>query len=151
MEDEPTATVLALGPDDPWAAYFAGRVAPLGVGASAELVDALFYNFADGEVARHIPRVWDKVSPEAASLARQEGSVAALRRLLGEMLDSPSIERAGDMMIEAAHMASHAGRGLSAAVRTLPIPVDQFGRLWHLDSVHSERVVDVAAASAPSR
>ncbi|MDW3218225.1 MAG: hypothetical protein R8F63_06395 [Acidimicrobiales bacterium] len=124
MEDEPTAAVMALGLDDSWDAYFAGRA------ASAELVDALFYNFADGEVARHIPGVWDKVLPEAANLARQDGSVAALRRLLGDTYDSPSIERAGDTLIEAARMASHAGRALFAAVRTLPVPVEPVARLW---------------------
>jgi hypothetical protein len=34
-----------------------GRAAPLGL-APAEVVHAVFYNFADGEVARHIPWVW---------------------------------------------------------------------------------------------
>jgi hypothetical protein len=35
-------------------------------GLPAEVVHAIFYNFADGEVCRHIPRVWDTVTPEAA-------------------------------------------------------------------------------------
>jgi len=130
MDDEPTAAVMALGLDDPWDAYFAGRAAPLGIGAPAELVDALFYNFAPGEVARHIPSVWSKVSPEAANFARQNGSVAARRRRLGDLVDSPSIGRAGDTMIEAAHTASHDGRGLFAAVRTLPVPTEPPARLW---------------------
>jgi hypothetical protein len=30
------------------------------------VIRAIFYNFADGEVARHIPRVWDTATPEAA-------------------------------------------------------------------------------------
>lgn len=74
---EPTEAVMALGPLNVWDAYFAGRAAPLGRDAPAEVVHALFYNFADGEVARHVPHVWDLVSPEAAIAARQQGSVAA--------------------------------------------------------------------------
>lgn len=51
--DEPTEAMFALGFTNDWDAYFAGRAAPLGL-ATAEVVDALFYNFAPGEVARHI-------------------------------------------------------------------------------------------------
>ena len=77
MAEEPTAAVMALGLPNVWDAYFAGRAAPFGRDVPAEVVDALFYNFAEGEVARHIPRVWDRVTPEAAHVARTQGSVAA--------------------------------------------------------------------------
>jgi hypothetical protein len=43
---------MALGLRNYWDGYFAGRAAPLGR-ASTELVHAIFYNFADGEVSRH--------------------------------------------------------------------------------------------------
>jgi hypothetical protein len=43
--DEPTEAVMALGFDDGWDTYFAGRAGPLGH-VPAEVVDALFYNFA---------------------------------------------------------------------------------------------------------
>lgn len=85
MADEPTHAVMALGLRNVWDAYFAGRAAPLGREVPAVVVHALFYNFADGEVARHIPRVWDTVTPEAANAARERGSVAALRRLTDEL------------------------------------------------------------------
>ena len=87
MADEPTQAVMALGAGNVWDAYFAGRAAPLGRDAPPEVVHALFYNFADGEVARHIPRVWDRVTPEAANAERERGSVAALRRILGDLAD----------------------------------------------------------------
>ena len=45
--------------------HFAGRAAPLGR-VPAEVVDALFFNFAPGEVARHIPKVWSTTTPDAA-------------------------------------------------------------------------------------
>jgi hypothetical protein len=78
MAHEPTSAVMALGLPTVWDAYFAGRAAPLGRDVPAAVVDALFYNFADGEVARHIPRVWNMVTPEAATAAREQGSVAPL-------------------------------------------------------------------------
>ena len=63
--DEPAEALLALGLRNYWDTYFAGRAAPLGRGVPAGVVHAIFYNFAPGEVARHIPRVWDLITPEA--------------------------------------------------------------------------------------
>src|SRR5882757_9493465 len=74
--DEPNEAMFALGFTNYWDTYFAGRAAPLGV-VPAEVVDALFYNFAPGEVARHIPKVWRTTTPEAAIAARQMGCAKA--------------------------------------------------------------------------
>ncbi|MEY2476439.1 MAG: hypothetical protein QOG87_1754, partial [Actinomycetota bacterium] len=112
MANEPTEAVMALGLPTVWDAYFAGRAAALGRGVPAPVVHALFYNFADGEVARHIPRVWDLVTPEAASTARQQGSVAALRRILGDLTDTPDIARAADLLVKAGTSAPTEGRAL---------------------------------------
>lgn len=131
MAPEPTEAVMALGLPTMWDAYFAGRAAPLGRDAPAVVVHALFYNFADGEVARHIPRVWDRVTPEAASAARQQGSVAALRRILGDLADTPQVTRAADLLTKAGTTARMEGRALYAAVRSLPVPTEPVARLWH--------------------
>ena len=131
MADEPTEAVLALGLRNVWDAYFAGRAAPLGRDVPAAVVHALFYNFADGEVARHIPRVWNLVSPEAANAARQQGSVAALQRILGDLADTHGIARAADLLTKAGASARTDGRALYAAVRTLPLPTEPLARLWH--------------------
>jgi hypothetical protein len=131
MADEPTEAVMALGLRNVWDAYFAGRAAPLGRDVPAAVVHSLFYNFAEGEVARHIPRVWDTVTPEAANAARERGSVAALRRILGDLADTPGVARAGDLMIKAGTGARTEGRALFAAVRTLPLPRESVARLWH--------------------
>ena len=93
--DEPNEAMFALGFTNYWDTYFAGRAAPLGL-APAEVVDALFYSFAPGEVARHIPKVWRTTTPEAAIAARQAGCVKALRRILGDHVDSPGFARAAD-------------------------------------------------------
>jgi hypothetical protein len=131
MAGEPTEAVMALGPLSVWDAYFAGRAAPLGRDVPAEVVHALFYNFADGEVARHIPRVWELITPEAAIAARERGSVATLRRILGDLAETPGVVRAGDLLIRAGTGAPTEGRALHAAVRTLPLPTEPVARLWH--------------------
>ena len=133
LEPEPTDAVLALGLTDVWDAYFAGRAAPLGRDVPAEVVHALFYNFADGEVALHLPSVWDRVDPEAARAARERGSVAALRRLLGPLTaaEDAAVARSADLLVRAGRAARTEGRALFAAVRTLPVPVEPLARLWH--------------------
>jgi hypothetical protein len=95
------------------------------------VVHAIFYNFADGEVARHIPRVWDTTTPEAALAARERGAVAALRRILGDLADAPGLARAADLATRAATSAPTEGRILYAALRALPLPEDPVARLWH--------------------
>src|SRR4029079_9768393 len=51
--DEPNEAMFALGFTNYWDTYFAGRAAPLGSSVPADVVHALFYNFAPGDVARH--------------------------------------------------------------------------------------------------
>ena len=121
---------LAIGMRNYWDGYFAGRAAPLGL-APAEVVHAVFYNFADGEVARHIPWVWGKVTPAEAIAVRERGSAAALRQMIGELADSPGLARAADLATTAATSAPTEGRVLYAALRALPLPEEPVARLWH--------------------
>jgi len=130
FSDEPTNELMALGHRDYWDGYFAGRAAPLGQ-VPAEVVHAVFYNFAEGEVARHIPRVWSTATREDALAARERGSVAALRRILGDLADDPAVACAADLATKAAVSAPTQGRVLYAALRTVPIPVEPVARLWH--------------------
>jgi hypothetical protein len=102
------------------------------------VVDALFYNFAPGEVARHIPKVWRTTTPEAAIAARQRGCVKALRRILGDRIDSPAFPRAADLLIKAAISAPFEGRPMYAALRAIPIPEDAVARLFHAASLLRE-------------
>ena len=127
---EPTDALMALGYRNYWDGYFAGRAAPLGR-VPAEVVHAIFYNFADGEVCRHIPRVWDTATPEDALAARERGSAAALRRILGDLADAPALARAAELAAKAATGAPTEGRVLYAALRALPVPEEPVARLWH--------------------
>lgn len=129
--DESDEALMSLGLRNPWDAYFAGRAAPFGREAPAEMVHAVFYNFARGEVARHIPRVWELTTPEAALAARERGCVAGLRRILGELADDPRVARAADLLTRAATSAPVEGRPLYAALRALPVPSEPVARLWH--------------------
>jgi hypothetical protein len=130
VADEPNASMAELGYRTYWDGYFAGRAAPLGR-VPAEVVDAAFYSFAEGEVARHIPRVWEIATPEAAHAARERGCVAALRRILGELVESPGLRRAGELLADAATSAPMQGRVMYAALRSLPVPREPVARLWH--------------------
>ncbi|HVW80262.1 MAG TPA: MarR family transcriptional regulator [Mycobacteriales bacterium] len=135
--DEPNQEMFALGFTDYWDTYFAGRAAPLGL-ATAEVVDALFYNFAPGEVARHIPKVWHTTTPEAAIAARRLGATRALRRILADQVDSPGFARMTDLLLKAATSAAPQGRPMYAALLALPVPDDVATRLFHAGSLLRE-------------
>jgi hypothetical protein len=128
---EPNDAMTALGlRDNYWDGYFAGRSAPLGR-VPAEVVHATFYNFGPGEAARHIPRVWDTTTPEAAHAARQAGCVAALRKILGDLADPPGFVRAAELLAKASRSARTEGRPMYAGLRALPMPENPVTRLWH--------------------
>jgi hypothetical protein len=130
FSDTVTEAFRALGMRNYWDGYFAGRAAPLGL-APAEVVHAVFYNFADGEVARHIPWVWGKTTPEEAIVVRERASAAALRRRMGKLADSPVLARVADLATRAALSAPTEGRALYAGLRALAVPDEPVARLWH--------------------
>jgi hypothetical protein len=130
FSDEPDREMAALGFDNYWDGYFAGRSAPLGR-VPAEVVHAAFYNFADGEAARHIPRVWETSTPEAAHAARQRGCVAALCRILGDLVGTAGLARAAELLAKASVGAPTEGRVMYAGLRALPVPEEPVARLWH--------------------
>jgi hypothetical protein len=135
--DEPNEAMFALGFTNYWDTYFAGRAAPLGI-VPAEVVDALFYNFAPGEVARHIPKVWRTTTPEAAIAARQSGCAKALRRILADHINTPAFFRTTELLTKAATSAPIEGRPMYAALRALPVPDDVVVRLFHAASLLRE-------------
>ncbi|NUS26750.1 MAG: MarR family transcriptional regulator [Streptomyces sp.] len=131
LADECNEEMAALGHRTYWDGYFASRAAPLGR-VPAEVVHAAFYNFAEGEAARHIPSAWETIPPEASLAARERGSVASLRRILGdELAASPGLVRAADLITKAATSAPTEGRVMYAGMRTLAVPSDPVARLWH--------------------
>jgi hypothetical protein len=130
FSDVPNEAFLAVGMRNYWDGYFAGRAAPLGM-APAEVVHAVFYNFADGEVARHIPWVWGKITPQEAIAVRERSSTAALRQPIGQLADPPDLVRVADLAVRAALSAPTEGRALYAGLRALDVPDEPLARLWH--------------------
>lgn len=110
-----------------WAGYFAARSAPLGR-VPAEVVTAVFYNFAPHRVASALSAAWAVAAPADALRARRLGAVAALRRA-GVTDDAAGA--AADLAHRAATSADVGGRPLYAANRALPWPDDPVARLWH--------------------
>ena len=147
---EPSSALVRLGlPDNYWDGYFAGRAGPLGL-TSAEVVDAAFYSFAPGEVARHIPRVWEVTTPREAADAVRQGCADALRRILAASAESDQSVEAADLLVRAAASAEIGGRIMFAALRAMPVPEDPVERLWHAATLLREHRGDghVAALQA---
>ena len=142
LADECNEEMAALGHRTYWDGYFASRAAPLGR-VPAHVVHAAFYSFADGEAARHIPSAWETIPPEASIAARERGSTASLRRILGdELAGSPGLARAADLTTKAATSAPTEGRVMYAGMRSLPVPSDPVARLWHSATMLREHRCD---------
>ncbi|KRE28783.1 salK [Mycobacterium sp. Soil538] len=124
---EARAALDSLGFRGFWMGYFAARSAPLGP-VPADVVTALFYNFAPERVAKALPAAWDVVSPAEALLAREQSAVAALRRA---GVTDAAAAAAADLAARAASVADVSGRALYAANRSLPWPSEPLARLWH--------------------
>ncbi|WP_161342040.1 hypothetical protein [Streptomyces sp. SID5606] len=123
--------LAALGVTDPRAVNFAVRAAALGA-AGAGAVTAAFYNYKYELVARHVPAVWETVTPEQAVAARMRAVDATLRRLLGEeVLASAEMAEAAGLALRATEGCSRSGRPLYAAHADLPLPEAPHLRLWH--------------------
>jgi hypothetical protein len=108
----------------PMDGYFASRGAAFGP-VGPEIVAATFYNFNPARVARALPAVWSKASPEQLVAARLEAADAALTRGLGaEVVNGPEIAEAAGLARRAAEKAATLphGRPLFAAHTTLPWP-----------------------------
>jgi hypothetical protein len=149
FSEEPNEAMAALGLRTYWDGYFAGRAAPLGR-VPAEVIHAAFYSFADGEVARHIPKVWNTTTPQAAHAARQSGCAAALRRILGDLVETPGLSRAAELLANASISAPTEGRVMYAGLRALPMPEEPVARLWHAANMLREHRGDGHVAALVS-
>ena len=118
-----------------WRGYFAGRAAPLGAVAAAP-VTAAFFSFAPAMVARAVPDVWQRASPDQALAARLDGAVAVLRAVLPA--EPGRWEAAAGLLETAARAAVTDGRVLGAANAALPRPTDPLARLWQAATVLRE-------------
>lgn len=116
-----------------WRGYFAGRAAPLGP-VGPEPVVAAFHGFAPAMVARALPDVWSRATPEATLDARRRGAVAALTTLL----DGADVTEATALLERAVSQLDLAGHVLGAAHAALHVPDEPLTRLWHAAGVLRE-------------
>src|ERR1044072_1573086 len=96
-----------------------------------EMVIATFYNFHPRMVRRAIPDAWTFSTPQKVLRARLEVADKALRRLLGEEIESEHIVAAGEIARGAAEAAEPVGRPLFAAHAALEWTEQPHMRLWH--------------------
>jgi hypothetical protein len=115
-----------------WTAYFAYRSAPMGV-VAPEVIAATFYGFSLDMVARAVPAVWERVTPQQSLDVRLDAVDRAWRRIFS---GAPS-SLAGDVA-EAAGLLRRSIEGVDAGARplyaghtTLPWPDGAHLQLWH--------------------
>ncbi len=82
-------------------------------------------------MARHVPWVWERTTPEEAIAVRERGSAATLRQRMGELADSAGLVRLADLATRAAISPPIDGRALYAGLRALEVPEEPVARLWH--------------------
>ncbi|CAN5921504.1 hypothetical protein BH23ACT10_BH23ACT10_30290 [soil metagenome] len=138
---EPTAAMIFFAREafDAWErlgfphrgmGYFASRAAPMGR-VSGPVVAASFYNFNPDLVERFIPAAWDLAEPSTVLQARFDAAGAALRRYLGDAVDSEDMRWAAEVVERAAAACPQRGRTLFAAHAAIAPPDAPHLRLWY--------------------
>ncbi|WP_411122080.1 SCO6745 family protein [Streptomyces sp. x-19] len=133
---ELTAELSELGVEGR-AGYFAVRSAPLGA-VGAGTIAATFYSFKHELIAQHVPQVWTVTTPQAVLDARLRAVDAALRRLLGDAVDSPEMAEAAKLALTAAEGCTRHARPLYSAHADLPVPETPHLAYWHAASLLRE-------------
>lgn len=129
-----------------WNMYFALRAAPLGPVGPAP-VAAIFFGFAPPMVAKALPKVWGRMTPETAL----EAGVAGAGEVLGELtrgVESGALLRAAELLERAVDTLDIGSRPLGAAFAAVPRPDDLPGRLWLAASALREHRGDGHVAAA---
>jgi hypothetical protein len=116
----------AIGLKGFWMGYFASRAAPMGPVPPA-VVQATFYNFAPGMVARAIPDAWARVAPARIVTTRLDAVDGTLGRLLADL----DVTEAAALARAATDGCDPAGRPLFAACASLASPDEPRLALWH--------------------
>jgi hypothetical protein len=128
--------------------YFASRSAALGA-VPAEVVVATFYNFNPRFVHASLDGVWSTTDPATVLAARVRAADRALRRALGDLVDSAELARAAELLRSAAEtiIGDVGGRPLFAAHAALPWPTEPHLVLWHAQTLLREYRGDAHVAA----
>lgn len=135
---ETAAAYDAAGLTSGWAAYMAGRLAPLGP-VRSPVATSLLFNFAPGLVASKVPACWAACPPDVAWDARVDGAHQTLRRLLGTAGVEPgAVSEAARLAQVAIDGTEVAGRPLFAAYLRVAWPSEPHLALWHASTLLRE-------------
>lgn len=126
-----------IGFTHPRMGYFASRSAAMGP-VDAAVVSSVFYNFNPRTVERFIPDAWSIAPPDEVVRTRYDAADRALRRLLGEAVTSPEMEKAADTAIAAIQACRPEGRPLFAGHAAVSLPDEPHLRLWHAATLYRE-------------
>jgi hypothetical protein len=121
---------LGLPSDQYFKGYFASRSAAMGA-VPGEVVVATFYNFHPDLVMAAVPSCWDVATPMGWQAARRRAADAALRALLGDVLESPDMDEAASLARSACSFCDPTGRPLFAGHLSLDWPEAPHMELWH--------------------
>ncbi len=114
-------------PDGP--AYFASRGSVLGQ-VPGQVIAAAFGVFSSAIVVPLVELAWSRTDAATIRVARADGAVGQLRRLLGEHPEGT--ERALELLRRAAAPLPINGRPMAAGIAALPVPDDPLAALWHV-------------------
>ncbi len=114
-------------PDGP--AYFASRGSLLGQ-VPGEVIAAAFGVFSPAVVVPSVQLAWTRTDAATIRVARADGAVGQLRRLVGERPDG--VGRALELLQRAAAVLPINGRHLAAGVAALDVPDDPLAAVWHV-------------------
>lgn len=112
------------------AAYFPARAAALGA-VRPGVVQAVFYSFSAVAAQVGMAGAWETTSPDELVAARLRVADRALRRLCGDLLDTPDVVEALELARTAAEGCRPQGRPLYAGLAELPWPAEPHLQLWH--------------------
>lgn len=113
------------GPD--MHAYFVSRGAALGQ-VPGEVIAAAFAVFNPDVVAPAVEHGWSIAARDDILAARLDGQRAFLTRVLSAA--PADVDRATELLQQAAGACQHAGRPLFAGLASLGYPGDRYGDLW---------------------
>ncbi|MDR3081394.1 MAG: hypothetical protein LBV60_10800 [Streptomyces sp.] len=126
------ATALAVhGVNDPIAVHLAAKTAALGaVGPGTAL--ATLGGLGHSLLARHLPHIWERISPAEALTLRFAAADSTLRRLLGdETVESAAMDEAARLALRATEACVPQGRPMYAALADTEAPKSPHMALWY--------------------
>jgi hypothetical protein len=128
--------------------YVRGRSAPLGTSNESVIVSC-FGTFAPALIRAVLAHRNTVVSDELILQARERGAVAALRAVT-DGIDMTAADWASGRLHQALVEVEGTARPLFAALRSLPVPDDSYGKLWRAAELYREHRGDGNLAASIS-